>query len=53
MRAPSGQPALAGENGTGMNSNRAALGVALVAALPGLLLKLTGTHYGTVADTAL
>jgi cation:H+ antiporter len=36
-----------------MNSNRAALGVALLAALPGIYLRLTGTHLGTVEDTAL
>ena len=36
-----------------MNSNRAALGVALVGALPGIYLRLSGVHYGTIPDTAL
>ena len=36
-----------------MNSNHVALGVALVAALPGLILRATGTHLGTIPDTAM
>ena len=36
-----------------MNSNGIALAVAVLAATPGVILKLSGTHLGTVPDTAL
>ena len=36
-----------------MNSNRAILALMLVLAVPGVFLRLSGTHLGTVPDTAL
>ena len=36
-----------------MNSNRAAIAVMLLLAAPGLLLRVSGTHFGTMPDTAL
>lgn len=36
-----------------MNSNRAALIIALVGALPGIYVRASGAHFGTVTDTAL